>query len=78
MTSGNHQKQPPVMFYKKGFLRNFVKFTGNYLCQSPNYLCFPVNFAKFLRTPFLQNIFERLLLNHFTYKEDIDLKTFLT
>ena len=26
------------------------------------YRCFPVNFAKFLRTPFLQNIFGRLLL----------------
>ena len=24
--------------------------------------CFPVNFAKFIRTPFLQNIFGRLLL----------------
>ena len=24
--------------------------------------CFPVNFAKFLRTPFLQNTSERLLL----------------
>ena len=24
--------------------------------------CFPVNFAKFLRTPFLQNTYERLLL----------------
>ena len=24
--------------------------------------CFPVNFVKFLRTPFLQNTFERLLL----------------
>ena len=26
------------------------------------YRCFPVNFAKFLRTPFLQNTFLRLLL----------------
>ena len=25
--------------------------------------CFPVNFAKFLRTPFLQNISGRLILN---------------
>ena len=25
--------------------------------------CFPVNFAKFLRTPFLQNTYGRLLLN---------------
>ena len=23
------------MFYKKGFLKNFAKFTGKHLCQSP-------------------------------------------
>ena len=28
------QKQPPEVFYKKGVLRNFVKFTGKHLCQS--------------------------------------------
>ena len=54
---------------KKGVLRNFAKFTGKHLCQS---LFFnkvaglrpqpPVNFAKFLRTPVLQNTFERLFL----------------
>ena len=46
------------------FLEIFAKFTGNYLCLRPATLlkkrlwhkCFPVNFAKFLRTPFLQNI----------------------
>ena len=27
--------------------------------------CFPVNFVKFLRTPFLQNIYGRLLLDMF-------------
>ena len=59
------------MFYKKGVLRNFTKFTGKHLCQSlffnkvavlststllkkrPWHSCFPVNFEKFLRTPFL-------------------------
>ena len=31
--------------------------------------CFPVNFAKFIRTPFLQNISGRLLLyNHQIWK----------
>ena len=30
----NVQKQPPEVFYKKGVLRNFVKFTGKHLCQS--------------------------------------------
>ena len=28
------QKQPPEMFYKKGALKNFTKFTGKHLCQS--------------------------------------------
>ena len=57
---------------KKGVLKNFAKFTGNDLCQSLFFnkvaattllkkrlwqVCFPVNFMKFLRTPFLQNTF---------------------
>ena len=41
---------------KKGVLKNFTKFTGKHLCQ------FPVNFVKFLGTPFLQNTSGRLLL----------------
>ena len=50
------------VFCKKVVLRNFVKFTGKHLCQSlrpatllkrdSDHRCFPVNFAKFLRTPF--------------------------
>ena len=74
------KKQPPEVFYKKGVLKNFAKFTGKYLSQSlflnkvaglrPATLlkkrlwhrCFPVNFAKFLRAPFLQNTYGRLLL----------------
>ena len=55
---------------RKGNLRNFTKFTGKRLCQRPASLlkkrlwhkCFPVNFAKFLKTRFLQNISGRLLL----------------
>ena len=27
------QKQPPEVFYEKGVLRNFTKFTGKHLCQ---------------------------------------------
>ena len=67
---------------EKGVLRNFAKFTGKHLCQSPFFnkvaglrpatllkkklwhRCFPVNFAKFLRTPFLQNTSRRLLLDN--------------
>ena len=64
---------------KKDVLRNFAKFTGKHLCQSHflNKVagletllrkrlcrrCFPVNFAKFLRTPFLQSTSRRLLLD---------------
>ena len=32
------------------------------LKKRPWHRCFPVNFAKFLRSPFLQNAFEQLLL----------------
>ena len=64
----NLLKQPPELFCKIGVLRNFAKLTGKHLChrlffnklQSANLLktslwhrCFPVNFAKVLRTPFL-------------------------
>ena len=60
------QKQPPEVLYKKGVLRNFTK-----LCLSPATLlkkrlwhrCFPLDFAKFVRTPFLQNNSGRLLLS---------------
>ena len=58
---------------RKCVLRNFTKFTGKHLCQSLffkkvvglrrlRYRCFPVNFAKFLRTSFLQNTSGRVPL----------------
>ena len=64
---------------KKGVLRNFTKLTGKHLCQSLfeacNFIqkrlwhrCFPVNFAKFLRTPFYYN-------RDFNYNE-LDSKVF--
>ena len=51
---------------KKSALRNFAKFTGKYICQSLFFnevaslslwdRCFPVSFAKFIRSSFfLQN-----------------------
>ena len=57
------QKQPPGVFCKKGVLRNFAKPTENHLCQRPFFnkvaglgtVFFFVNFAKFLRTSFLQS-----------------------
>ena len=62
---------------RKGVLRNFAKFTKKHLCQSLFFnnvsgwglfkkrlwhRCFAVNFAKYLRTPFLQKTTGRLLL----------------
>ena len=55
------------MFCKKDVFKNFRKFTGKHLCQ--RLFCFPVNFVKFLRTPFLQNtswwLFLDLLYFHY-------------
>ena len=67
------------MFYKKGVLRNFTKFTGKHLCQSLffnkvaglRHRCFLVNFVKFLRAPFLQNPSGRLVLNIVKYKFEL-------
>ena len=28
------KKQPPGVFYKKGVIKNFAKFTGKHMCQS--------------------------------------------
>ena len=43
-------------FYKKSVLRNFTKFTGlrptTLVKKKLWHRCFPVNFVKFLRTPF--------------------------
>ena len=58
-------KQPLGVFCKKGVLKNFGNFTGNRLCWSLFLVklqalrCFPVKFAKFLRTTILKNIYER-------------------
>ena len=64
------------VLYKKGVLKNFPKFTGKQLCQSLffnkvadwriGWLChrfFPVNFEKFLRTPFFKEQIRWLLMS---------------
>ena len=66
----NH-KQPPEVFCKKRCSWKFRKIRSKTsvpesLCLSKKRLwhkCFTVNFAKFLRTPFLQNTSGRLLPN---------------
>ena len=76
-----HRNSRPEVFYKKGVLRIFAKFTGKHLCQglvfnkaaglrpaislekSLWHRCFPVNFAKFVRIPFLKEHLRWLLLH---------------
>ena len=68
---------------RKGVLQNFAIFTRKYLCQSLffklkpatlskkklRHRCFPVNFAKFWRAPFLRNTSWRMpLKNIFEYR----------
>ena len=55
------QKQSSRGVLPKSVLRNFAKFTGKHLCQTLFlnkelwHRCFPVNFAKFLKSSFLHN-----------------------
>ena len=73
------QKQWPEAFYKKGVFKNFVNLTGifnkvaglepaSFFKKDFKHNCFPVKFAKLLRTPILKNICKRLLLEVF-YKK---------
>ena len=52
------QKQPPEVFYKK---RCSMPQACNFIKKRLWHRCFPVNFVKFLRTPFLRNNSGRLL-----------------
>ena len=58
------EKQPPEVFHKKYFFKNFAKFTGKQtsglraatlLKKRLQHKCFLVNFANFFRIPILQN-----------------------
>ena len=82
------------MFFKKGVLRIFAKFTGKHLCQGlffkkveglrPAALlkkrlvhrCFPVNFAKLLRAPFLTEHLRWLLLSYVKEYPSMDFKVY--
>ena len=72
--SGHHRCSIKKVIYK-----NFVKFSGitcagvsflikffnkNLIKKETPHKCFPVDFAKFLRIPFLQNTSRRLLLKN--------------
>ena len=77
------QRQPPEVFCEKGVLKYFEKFTGN-TCARVSFLssrcrCFPVNFAKFLKTSFLQNTPGRLpSYTVFLWDETLDSNSFQT
>ena len=64
--NSNSRRSRPEVFCKKGAPGNFAKFTGKHLCQSLKKelwrRCFPVNFVKFLRPPFLTEHLWWLLL----------------
>ena len=57
---GNGQKHPPKVFFTKRCSQKFRKIHRK---KSVTEKHFPVDFAKFLRKTFFQNISERLLLN---------------
>ena len=69
------KKQPPEVFCKKGVLKNFANLTKrlqacNFIKKRIQNRCFLVKFAKFLRTPILKNMCERLLLKNFDISQN--------
>ena len=65
-----YKSSRPDVFCEKCVLRNFAPAT--LLKKKLWHKCFPVNFAKFLRTPCSQNTSARLLL-HFLLRRSQDL-----
>ena len=69
-TLSNVRSSRLEVFCRKAVLRNFGKVTGKHLCLRPPtllekilwHMSFPVNFAKFLRTPFFTEHLRWLLL----------------
>ena len=56
----------------KSFLNKVAGLQAcNYNKKRPQLKCFPVNIAKFLRTPILKNTCEELFLNFFAPKGKI-------
>ena len=74
----------PEVSCKKSVLKHFVKITEKQLCQGFFFnkvagkrlwnRCFPVNLAKFLRAPFLQNTSWRLLL---AFAKSLPIKSYI-
>ena len=68
------------VFWKKAVLINFANFTGKHQCWSLflikrlQHRCFSVKFAKLLRTHFLKNICEWVLLDNWNLWSIVNLK----
>ena len=62
----NSQNSQKNTCARVSFLIKLQALAATILKKRLQHLCEPVNFAKFLRTPFLQNTSERLLLLRFT------------
>ena len=76
IVSKESRSSPSQMFFKIGVLKHFANFTGKHLCWSLFFKkrlwhrCFPVNFAKFLRT-YTVGASER---NIFSHVKDLNFK----
>ena len=61
----------PEVFYKKGVLRNFIKFTGKHLCRSPFLIKLP-EACDFIRKETLAQVFScefsEISKNSFLYR----------
>ena len=53
----------PEVFCKKGVLRNFLKFTGEHLCQSL-FCCRPTTLAQVFSCELLQSFWEHFFLQN--------------
>ena len=52
-------------------------YACNFIKKRPQHICFPVSIEKFVRTPILKNICERLLLLNVVNKLDISWKIYI-
>ena len=51
------QKQPPELFYKKGVLKKFLKFTGKHLCHSSYLIKLQAETCNFIKRETLVQVF---------------------
>ena len=74
------------MIFKIGVIKTFANFTQKHLCwsliliklQAFKRRCFPLKFAKYLRTPILKNICKRLLLDYANHFRNVGIILYFT